>query len=182
MSWLLYLAASPVALIMFLRLLTFILPAGPAQLVGFFAFSLTSFILLMFTASYGVFASIFLRLVGYGGCSQWTTGRLFKWSMWFVTGITFRATGSMKRENGLTGEDAMTMRPAVFVGNHQTEMDVLMLGCIFPKYCSVTAKSSLKWTPFLGWFSTYTHTLFSETFGWAGNTNPPQWPSPKPCS
>jgi lysophosphatidate acyltransferase len=156
MSWLLYLAASPVALIMFLRLLTFVLPARLAQLVGFFAFSLTSFILLMFTASYGVFASVFLRLVGYGGCSQWTTGRLFKWSMWFVTGITFRATGSMKRENGVTGEDAMTMRPAVFVGNHQTEMDVLMLGCIFPKYCSVTAKSSLKWTPFLGWFSAYT--------------------------
>ncbi|KAJ1303630.1 hypothetical protein OPQ81_008058 [Rhizoctonia solani] len=27
-------------------------------------------------------------------------------------------------------------RPAVFIGNHQTELDVLMLGCMFPKYCS----------------------------------------------
>jgi lysophosphatidate acyltransferase len=75
--------------------------------------------------------------------------------MWITTGVSFRLTGSMKREGGLTGEDAMEMRPAVFVGNHQTELDVLMLGSIFPKYCSVTAKSSLKWTPFLGWFSKY---------------------------
>lgn len=29
-----------------------------------------------------------------------------------------------------------------------------MLGCTFPKYTSVTAKKSLKWAPFLGWFST----------------------------
>ena len=28
-----------------------------------------------------------------------------------------------------------------------------MLGCVFPKYTSVTSKSSLKWTPILGWFS-----------------------------
>lgn len=30
-----------------------------------------------------------------------------------------------------------------------------MLGCIFPPYCSVTAKKQLKWMPFLGWFSSF---------------------------
>ena len=35
-----------------------------------------------------------------------------------------------------------------------SELDVLMLGCVFPKYISVTAKKSLKYWPFLGWFST----------------------------
>jgi len=35
------------------------------------------------------------------------------------------------------------------------ELDVLMLGCMFPPYCSVTSKSSLKYYPFLGWFSMY---------------------------
>lgn len=30
---------------------------------------------------------------------------------------------------------------------------MLMLGCMFPKYCSITAKSSLKYTPFIGQFS-----------------------------
>jgi hypothetical protein len=36
-----------------------------------------------------------------------------------------------------------------------SELDVLMLGAIFPRYTSVTAKSSLKWIPVLGQFSSY---------------------------
>jgi lysophosphatidate acyltransferase len=175
MAWLLYLAASPAALIMFLRLISLVLPSGPAQLVSFAAFTLTAFILLLASASYGMFASIVLRIVGYGGLSQWTVGRSFKWSMWITTGVTFRVTGSMKREGGMTGEDALNMRPAVFVGNHQTEMDVLMLGCIFPKYTSVTAKSSLKWTPFLGWFS---KSRELDTM-WETRLTVQQWLSPK---
>lgn len=55
-----------------------------------------------------------------------------------------------------------TTRPAVFIGNHQTELDVLMLGCIFPKYCSVTAKKSLKSTPFLGWFMSLSGSVFID--------------------
>lgn len=39
------------------------------------------------------------------------------------------------------------------------ELDVLMLGAVMPKYCSVTAKRSLSYVPFLGWFST--SSLFS---------------------
>lgn len=46
-----------------------------------------------------------------------------------------------------------------------SELDVLMLGCTFPQYTSVTAKKSLKWAPFLGWFSTFllTHAHTSTT-------------------
>lgn len=39
---------------------------------------------------------------------------------------------------------------------------MLMLGWIFPKYCSVTAKSSLKKTPFLGWFMTLSGSVFID--------------------
>lgn len=35
-----------------------------------------------------------------------------------------------------------------------------MLGTMFPPYCSVTAKASLKYTPFLGQFMALSHTLF----------------------
>jgi lysophosphatidate acyltransferase len=154
MSYLVYFSILLGTMITFLRLLTLVLPAHPAQLLSFYLFTFASFALLLVCSFYGVIASIFLRCVGYGGCSQWTTGRAFKWSMWLFTGVSFNVTGSMKREGGLTGEDALTERPAVFVGNHQSELDVLMLGTMFPQWCSVTAKSSLKWTPFLGWFST----------------------------
>lgn len=120
MGWLLYLAAMPAVLVILMRGLSFVLPRGPAQLLSFYAFALTSFVLLAICALYGVFASIAFRAVGYGGCSQWTVGRAFKWLMLACTGITFRINGSMKQSGGISGEEALNMRPAVFVGNHQT--------------------------------------------------------------
>jgi len=121
---------------------------------GFFARLLTSYISLLVCAIYGVVVSILLRLVGYGGISQWATGKAFKYVMRLTTGVSFVIEDP---ENYLG-----STRPAVFIGNHQTELDVLMLGCIFPKYCSVTAKSSLKKTPVLGWFMRLSRTVFID--------------------
>lgn len=121
---------------------------------GFFARLLASYVSLLFCASYGVIVSIFLRAVGYGGNSQWATARCFKYVMRFTTGVIFTIEDPHNYLN--------TTRPAVFIGNHQTELDVAMLGAIFPKYCSVTAKSSLKRIPFLGWFMTLSASVFID--------------------
>ena len=123
-------------------------------IAGFFARLLASYFALIACALYGVFASIFLRLIGYGRISQWATARSFKYTMKYATGITFKIDDPNDYLN--------TTRPAVFIGNHQTELDVLMLGNISPKYCSVTAKSSLKRTPFLGWFMALSGTVFID--------------------
>lgn len=40
--------------------------------------------------------------------------------------------------------------PAVLVGNHQSSLDILYLGAMFPKHTSIMAKKELKWVPFLG--------------------------------
>ena len=112
MSWALYTMATPPLLIVALRALSLVLPARLAQLASFAAFFVTSMIMMSICAMYGVFASIFLRAVGYGGLSQWTVARAFKWTMWLTTGVTFRVTN-----NG--GEEALATRPAVFLGNHQ---------------------------------------------------------------
>ncbi|KAJ4290273.1 1-acylglycerol-3-phosphate O-acyltransferase [Kalmusia sp. IMI 367209] len=159
MSWLLYTMAFPPLLIIFLRVLSFILPGKLAKLASFAAFFITSMIMMSICAMYGVFASIFLRTVGYGGLSQWTVARAFKWTMWLTTGVTFRVMDGGKSGSG---EEALLTRPAVFVGNHQTELDVLMLGCTFPRYTSVTAKKSLRWAPFLGWFMALSKTVFID--------------------
>ncbi|KAI0994637.1 hypothetical protein K3495_g13545 [Podosphaera aphanis] len=74
--------------------------------------------------------------------------------MWYTTGITF----VIQDPNDYLGKT----RPAIFIGNHQTELDVLMLGCIFPKWCSVTAKRSLQKTPFLGWFMSLSGSVFID--------------------
>jgi lysophosphatidate acyltransferase len=121
---------------------------------GFLARLLAAYISLIACALYGVIVSILLRIVGYGRISQWATARSFKYVMWLTTGVTFKIEDPNDYLN--------KTRPAVFIGNHQTELDVLMLGNIFPKYCSVTAKKSLKGTPFLGWFMALSGTVFID--------------------
>ncbi|TGO49641.1 hypothetical protein BOTNAR_0423g00030 [Botryotinia narcissicola] len=123
-------------------------------LAGFFARLLAGYISLVLCACYGVFISILLRLVGNYRISQWTVARAFKWTMWLTTGVTF----VVEDPNNYLG----TTRPAVLIGNHQTELDVLMLGCVFPRYCSVIAKKSLKNVPFLGWFMSLSGTVFID--------------------
>jgi len=107
--------------------------------------ALASFIALALCAIYGTIASACLNVVGYGGLGQWTTAKAFKWTMYAFTGVWFTIYDE---------QDYITStRPAVFVGNHQSELDVLVAGHVFPKYCSVTAKKSLKYIPVLGWYS-----------------------------
>jgi lysophosphatidate acyltransferase len=121
MGWLLYTMATPPFVAVFLRVLSVVLPRGPARLVSFAAFCVTSVVCLSICASYGVVASLVLRCVGYGGLSQWTVARAFKWTMWLTTGLTFRVIDSGRVEGGRRGgEEALLTRPAVFVGNHQT--------------------------------------------------------------
>jgi lysophosphatidate acyltransferase len=129
--------------------LIFLGTATKNHIVEFVGRSLASFIALIICATYGTIASACLTIFGYGGLGQWTTARSFKWTMLLFTRVWFDVEDEKDWLN--------TTRPALFVGNHQTELDVLFLGHVFPKYCSVTSKKSLKYMPFLGWFSMYSH-------------------------
>ncbi len=48
---------------------------------------------------------------------------------------------------------APQIRSAVLLCNHQSFVDILYLGRIFPKHAAIMAKKELKWIPGLGWFS-----------------------------
>lgn len=130
--------ASILGLIMVLSLLGQVFRA-----CRFYARILTCYVLLATCASYGVVASVALRLVGRVSIAQWTTARAMKNLGCPILGIEFE----------VEGEPILDTRPVVFVSNHQSELDILFLGRAFPKHCSVTAKRSLKYIPFLGWFS-----------------------------
>ncbi|PNY23247.1 1-acyl-sn-glycerol-3-phosphate acyltransferase [Tolypocladium capitatum] len=121
---------------------------------GFVARVLAAYITLAACALFGALASVVLTLVGYQQISQWVVARSFKYAMRCTTGIVFTVDDP--------GRVLATTRPAVFIGNHQTELDVLMLGAMFPKYCSVTAKSDLKHLPFLGWFMRLSGAIFID--------------------
>ncbi|KAK0629869.1 hypothetical protein B0T17DRAFT_201883 [Bombardia bombarda] len=144
-----YFFAVYLALIPLFYMLSAVVPKA-----AFVARTLTAYIALLASTLFGVYASVFMRLAGYGHSAQWATGRSFKYLMAFFTGIEF----VLEDPHHVLD----TSRPAVFVGNHQTELDVLMLGSIFPTHCSMTAKSSLRRTPFLGWFMSLSGTIFID--------------------
>lgn len=149
LSFFTYLIVGQVALTVAFYMLSFIVPKA-----AFAARSLASYMALVFCATYGVVISIVFRIIGLHGSGQWAAGRAFKYIMAATTGISFEVIDPKHHLD--------TVRPAVFIGNHQTELDVLMLGSIFPKHCSVTAKKSLKSWPFLGWFMSLSGTVFID--------------------
>ncbi|KAF8860492.1 1-acylglycerol-3-phosphate O [Acephala macrosclerotiorum] len=152
LSILYYLGLSAVAyfgLTAFLFMLESRIPA-----LGFYARLLASYAALVACSWFGVIVSILLRVFGNVRLAQWATARSFKYVMRFATGVTFKIEDPNNYLN--------TTRPAVIIGNHQTELDVLALGWIFPKYCSVSAKKSLKNVPFLGWYMSLSGTVFID--------------------
>ncbi|CAR26334.1 hypothetical protein ZYGR_0H01430 [Zygosaccharomyces rouxii] len=101
---------------------------------------------------YGVVASIVLTLVGKQHLAQWATARCFYYASILFLGIDVKVENEHYLEN----------KPYIIVSNHQSTLDILMLGRVFPQGCTVTSKKSLKYTPFLGWFMTLSGTLFLE--------------------
>ena len=123
--------------------------------VGSFIYRiLVSYLMLVLCALYGAMASVVLRLVGQHRMAQWYTSSAFYWTMKLSAGVQFDVVSG--------NEYLLQTRPAVFVANHQSSLDVLLLASIWPRWTSVTAKKSLKYTPFLGWFMALSGTVFID--------------------
>ncbi|KAK3296228.1 uncharacterized protein B0H64DRAFT_424706 [Chaetomium fimeti] len=144
-----YFVAGYIALTIFFYMLSAVISKA-----AFVARLLASYLALIISSAYGVSAAIALRAIGLNQLTQWTVARSFKFLMGLSTGVTFEIEDP--------NNHLKNVRPAVFLGNHQTELDVLMLGCMFPKYCSVTAKASLKKVPLLGWFMALSGSVFLD--------------------
>lgn len=126
------------------------------------------------STSYGVVASLILSALRRRGLSQYTTGRMFYYLARPVLGIDFKFIGNNYHKYlaapktfselfaSSTPPNSDFLRPCVIVSNHQSALDVYMLGKIFPPYCSVTSKESLKYVPFLGWFMSLSGTVFLD--------------------
>lgn len=94
---------------------------------------------------FGVVISPFMKLAGQGLNINWAVARSFDLIAGNLTGLRFKVEGAEKFDKA---------RPAVLVGNHQTGVDILYLGGVFPKHTSIMAKQELKYAPLLGQFST----------------------------
>lgn len=129
---------------------------SPPLILGFIARSMSAYLALIICAVYGTIASAILHVFDlhykYG---QWTTARSFKYVGKIMMGVEFDIEGDGAKV-------LQTVRPAVILGNHQTELDILMLGTLFPQSCSVTSKKSIARIPFLGWFMLLSGTIFID--------------------
>ncbi|AET38472.1 1-acylglycerol-3-phosphate O-acyltransferase SLC1 Ecym_2773 [Eremothecium cymbalariae DBVPG len=117
--------------------------------LSFYAKSVLAVVLLSSCSLYGVVAAVLLSLVGKRRLAQWTTARAFNYIVGPAIGVNVKVINADKIKV-----------PAVFVSNHQSELDILVLGKIFVPGCTVTAKESLKWVPLLGWFMYLSGTVF----------------------
>ncbi len=90
----------------------------------------------------GIFLSVVLSLIpGQRLNINYYVARAFSRLAGTLNGIDFRVEGE---------ENFAKNQPAVLVGNHQSSMDILYLGRIFPKRASIMAKKELRWAPLLG--------------------------------
>ncbi|KZT66046.1 1-acyl-sn-glycerol-3-phosphate-acyltransferase, partial [Daedalea quercina L-15889] len=112
-------------------------------------------------ARYYVRLAVYLSTLGV--CSAWgvvcavgmsLVGR--KLDVFFVVARTFYMIASRALDIRLVveGEEHLETKPAVLIGNHQSMLDILYLGRIFPRRSSIVAKKELQWSPLLGQFMT----------------------------
>ncbi|KAF9548578.1 1-acylglycerol-3-phosphate O-acyltransferase [Mortierella hygrophila] len=62
----------------------------------------------------------------------------------------------------VVGEEKLDNYPAIVVCNHQSSMDMMVLGAVFPKHCVVMAKKELLYFPFLGVFMKLSNAIFID--------------------
>ncbi|EPQ27691.1 uncharacterized protein PFL1_04829 [Pseudozyma flocculosa PF-1] len=101
---------------------------------------------------WGVLVSIVLSLVpGQRLNINKVVARSFYYLTGTLTGIRFEVEGE---------EHFSNKSPAVLVGNHQTGIDILYLGRIFPGFASIMAKQELKFAPLLGQYMLLSGAVF----------------------
>ncbi|KAH9948783.1 1-acylglycerol-3-phosphate O [Amylocystis lapponica] len=93
---------------------------------------------------WGVVCAVTMSLVGHRLDVNYVIARSFYFLTSRMLGVRFV----------VEGEEHLETRPAVLVGNHQSMMDIIYLGRIFPRRASIMAKKELQWTPLLGQFMT----------------------------
>ena len=110
-------------------------------------------LLLCISALYGTIASIVVTLIGKQYLAQYLTARFYFNVIKYCMGIDVE----MINEEGLRDT-----KPYIAVSNHQSALDIFMLSRAFQPGCTVTAKRSLQYVPFLGWFMTLSGTYFLD--------------------
>ncbi|WVW81672.1 hypothetical protein I302_103667 [Kwoniella bestiolae CBS 10118] len=108
---------------------------------------------------WGVVVSILATITGQRLNINYLVARSFYLTCSPAVGITFDVEGEEHLKGLLTARGGKE-QSAVLVGNHQSFLDILYLGRIFPKRAAIMAKRELKYTPGLGQFMSLSGAVF----------------------
>ncbi|CUM67945.1 uncharacterized protein PRCAT00005658001 [Priceomyces carsonii] len=103
-------------------------------------------------ALYGVIASIVLRIIGKKEYAQYTVAKVFYFACSSLLGLKIT----------IKNEKYLHEKPAIIISNHQSALDIYVLGKIFQVGYTVTAKKALQYVPLLGWFMLASGTFFLD--------------------
>lgn len=122
-----------------------------SQRLRFYLNSLIYLLGLGICSVWGIIVSLLLALTPARLNINKVVARSFHLLVAPLVGIRFHVSGE---------ENFAKATPAVVVGNHQTAMDILYLGRIFPGQASIMAKKELQFAPLLGQFMKLSGAVF----------------------
>ncbi|WOO79683.1 putative 1-acyl-sn-glycerol-3-phosphate acyltransferase [Vanrija pseudolonga] len=127
-----------------------------------FYFNLTIYVTTLASASFwGLLISIIATAAGQRYNINYLVARSFYHIAHPLMGLHFDVEGQEHLDGLLTARDGKP-QSAVIIGNHQSMLDILYLGRIFPKRTSIMAKKELKMTPILGQYMTLSGAVFID--------------------
>ncbi|KAJ8487523.1 hypothetical protein ONZ45_g14306 [Pleurotus djamor] len=94
-------------------------------------------------ASCSLFIAAGMSLAGQKYDVNWVVARIFHMTAGRLVDI----------EVEVEGEEHLQTKPAVMLGNHQSVVDILLLGRMFPKRAVMVAKQELRFTPLGPWMT-----------------------------
>ncbi|KAK8844606.1 hypothetical protein IAR55_006453 [Kwoniella newhampshirensis] len=125
-----------------------------------FYFHLTLYCSTLGLASvWGVIVSLLATAAGQRLNINYFVARSFYHVCGPLVGIRFEVEGEEHLSGLLTARNGKP-QSAVLLSNHQSFLDILYIGRIFPRRAAIMAKQELKWTPLLGQFMSLSGAVF----------------------
>lgn len=100
----------------------------------------------------GCFVAIVFAVLNKRHAINYVVSRFFSYLAAYPCGVTFK----------ISGKENLKTSPAIVVCNHQSSMDMMVLGTVFPTHCVVMAKRELLYFPFLGLYSAFFFVVILE--------------------
>ncbi|KAG1450269.1 hypothetical protein G6F46_010497 [Rhizopus delemar] len=114
------------------------------QFSSFYYRTLMTTLSMIVMATYGMIAALIFPLIGCTHYIHFSVARGY-----YYLGLLF--CGIQVVPEGI--EHLNVQGPAILVCNHQSSLDIMLMGKVYPKNTTIIAKKELKYYPFLGWFS-----------------------------